>query len=64
MYQLRDSKINYGTFILWNTMQLLNIREMYMHSCGKVSMAVSKKSKNHKILDKVVPHLYQEKPDV
>ena len=29
-----------------------------MHSCGKVSMAVSKKSKNHKILDKVVPHLY------
>lgn len=43
MYQLRDSKINCGTFILWNTMQLLNIKEMYMPSYDKVSMAVSEK---------------------
>lgn len=50
MYQLRDSKINYGTFILWNIMQPLNIREMYMYSYGKVSMTLSEKSKNYKIL--------------
>ena len=37
---------------------------MYIPSYDKVSMAVSEKSKNHKILDKVVPHLYQEKHDV